>query len=87
MKNVFHDITRHMPHYLSLFGIVGLGCLGLIVFSYDQGFRMAVTVALGAAFVAWGVVHHWLHDDLHFKIVLEYLFTAILGVIVLLSLI
>lgn len=87
MKDFLHDITKHSAHYLSLIGIIGAGFLGFLLFPYDQIFRSTVVVALGISFVIWGVVHHFIHEDLHIKVVWEYIMTALLATVILLSLI
>lgn len=79
-----NDVTRHLSHYLSLLGIVTASLLGLLYFSYDRGFQAAIAVSFGISYVVWGIVHHHIHDDLHPKIVLEYVTTAALGTTVLL---
>jgi hypothetical protein len=83
MKN----IARHLPHYLTLFGILIAGVLAFILFSYDRIFQVGVLVAVAAGYVAWGVVHHAIHKNLHFSVFIEYLIVALLGLVVVLSLI
>ncbi|MBI3396981.1 hypothetical protein HY045_00735 [Candidatus Woesebacteria bacterium] len=82
MKN----ISRHLPHYLTLFGVFGAGILAFVLFSYDKVFQFGVSIALSAAYVAWGVVHHYVHRDLHLAVVVEYLVVAILGLVIVFSL-
>lgn len=79
--------SKHVSHYLVLFGILFISFAGLILFSYDRYFQIAIASATGASYVAWGVVHHYIHKDLYIEVVLEYLAITILGVVVLLSLI
>lgn len=81
------EISRHIVHYLSLVGILAVAFFGFVKFEYDQTFQAAIAISLGAAFVVWGLVHHHIHDDLHPKIILEYIAIAALGVTVLLSVI
>lgn len=81
------DITRHLTHYLSLLGIIAVALWGFLSFPYDKGFQTAIALALGAAFVVWGVVHHHIHEDLHTKVILEYVAMAVFGVVVLLAVI
>ncbi len=83
MKN----FARHLPHYLSLFGILLAGFAGLILFSYDRNFQLSVALATAAAYVAWGVVHHAIHRDLYWEVVAEYAAVAVLGLIIIFSLI
>lgn len=78
-------MSRHFSHYLVLFGILGVAVFGWLTFSYDQAFQIALIIATAASYVAWGVVHHFLHEDLYFEVVLEYLAIAILGGILALS--
>lgn len=81
------QITKHLPHYISLIGIFGFALWGFFSFSYDKVFQSAIVVAFGASFVVWGIVHHHIHDDLHHKIILEYAASGLMGVVILLALI
>jgi hypothetical protein len=81
------SFVKHLPHFLSLFGILIAGFAGLVLFSYDKNFQLSIAVAAAAAYVAWGVVHHILHKDFHFEMFLEYLAVAILGLTIIFSLI
>jgi uncharacterized membrane protein YjjP (DUF1212 family) len=81
------DFTKHLSHYMALFGVLLVGFIGLILFSYDKHFQIAVAMALSLSYVAWGVTHHYLHKDLHIEIFFEYLAVAVLGFIVIFSLI
>lgn len=58
-----------------------------MVFSYDPAFQTIIVIATGFSFVVWGIVHHHLRGDFHNKILWEYIATAVLSVIILLSLI
>lgn len=78
---------RHLPHYLTLFGILFAGLLGIFIFSYDRVFQVAISIAVAVSYVAWGVVHHIIHKDFHLAIVVEYLLVASLGLVVVFSLI
>lgn len=78
---------KHLPHYMALFGILLAGFAGLILFSYDKSFQIAVSIATAVAYVGWGVVHHLLHKDLHIETFIEYVAIAILGLVILFSLV
>jgi hypothetical protein len=78
---------KHLPHFLSLIGILLASFAGLILFSYDKYFQLSVAVAAAAAYVSWGVVHHILHKDFQVEILLEYLAVAILGLTIIFSLV
>jgi hypothetical protein len=72
---------------MALFGILLAGFAGLILFSYDKNFQVAIAFALSVSYVAWGVAHHYLHKDLHIETFVEYLLVAILGFVIIFSLI
>lgn len=80
-------IAKHLPHYLSLAGILIAGVVGFVVFSYERGSQIAVAIGLALAYVAWGIIHHAIHRDLHLSVVVEYVVVASLGLVVMLSLI
>jgi hypothetical protein len=75
----------HLVHYTPLVGILFAALLGFIFVSYDQSFRGAVIIAASVSYVSWGVIHHYIHKDLHLSVILEYISIAILGAIVGLS--
>jgi hypothetical protein len=70
-----------------LFGILMAGFAGLIIFSYDKHFQFAVAAATAVAYVFWGIIHHIHHKDLHIETVLEYIAVAVLGLVILFTLI
>jgi hypothetical protein len=81
MKN----LSRHLPHYLPLLGLFTAGILAFVVSSYDRVFQMGVAIALAVSYVAWGIVHHYIHKDLHLSVVIEYIVVACLGLVIVFS--
>ncbi len=81
------SFTKHLPHYLTLIGILFASFAGLILFSYDKYFQLSVAVAGACAYVAWGITHHILHKDYSFEVFLEYLAVAVLGLTLIFSLV
>lgn len=81
------SFARHLPHYILLFGILFAGFAGLVLFSYDRNFQIAVGLATAIGYVGWGVIHHFLHKDLHLETFIEYVAIATLGLIIIFSLI
>lgn len=80
------SFSKHLSHYMALFGILLAGFAGLILFSYDKNFQVAVALALTLSYVAWGIIHHYLHKDLHIETVIEYVVVAVLGFVIIFSL-
>lgn len=76
-----------LPHYISLIGILIAGIVGFYFFSYDRFFQIGIAVALAASYVSWGIIHHTIHKDICMAVILEYVTVAILGVVMLVSLI
>jgi hypothetical protein len=78
---------KHLSHYLVLFGILLAGFAGLILFSYDKAFQVAIASALVLSYTSWGIVHHYLDKELRLETVIEYFVVAILGFVIIFSLI
>jgi len=78
-------LARDVKHYLPLVSIIFVSFLGLAIFSYDKAFQIVIVVAASAGYVAWGLVHHYLHKDLHLSVFFEYLIIAALGVTIVIS--
>lgn len=74
--------TKHLNHYIPLISVLLAGFAGIFLFSYDVGFQMIVIISVAISYVAWGVIHHHIHKDLHLPIVLEYVLIAALGVLI-----
>ena len=81
------SMARHLPHYFVLFGLLFAGIAAFVMFSYDRIFQMIVSVAVALAYVAWGIVHHAIHRDLYFSVVIEYVVVAFLGLTIVFSMI
>jgi len=79
--------TKHLPHYLSLLGILFAGGFGIILFGFDKLLQTALAIGVAGAYVAWGVVHHFLHRDLHPIVIIEYALIALFGLSITLSII
>jgi hypothetical protein len=78
---------KHLPHYISLIGILIAGILGFYFFSYDRFFQTAIITALAVSYVSWGIIHHAVHKDICFSVIMEYVTISILGLIIALTLI
>jgi hypothetical protein len=78
---------HHLTHYTVLFGILLAGFAGLVLFSYDKNFQIAIALALVLSYVSWGIVHHHLHKDLYLETIVEYAMVALLGFVIIFSII
>ena len=81
------ELAHHPIHYFSLLCVLVIGLWGIFWFDYHRQLQLAIVVSMGLSYVAWGIVHHALHKDLHVKIIFEYVLMAMLDILVFSSLI
>ena len=79
-------ITRHLVHFIPLYGILIASIAGVYIFSYDKSFQLASASAGAAGYFVWGIVHHYIHEDLSWEIVFEYAAISVLGLVIVYSL-
>ena len=79
------ELAKQLNHYLPLIGILLASLWGFSLFSTDKTFKLALSLAVAASYVCWGIVHHYLHKDLHIEVVIEYLAVAFFGLVVIFS--
>lgn len=80
-------MTKHFSHYIALIFILIAAVVAFVEFSFDRQFQIYATLAAGSGYVAWGVVHHYIHKDLYLSIVVEYVVVALLGSVSIITLI
>jgi len=78
---------HQVPHYMPLIGILVISAYGFYIFSYDKLFQMAISIAAATSYIMWGVVHHFIKKDFSLEIFIEYVSVAILGLIMIFSVI
>ena len=75
-----YKTKRHFWYYTGLI-IVLVSCLVLIFQSlHDLNLVMGVTIFMSVFYVAWAILHHYIHHDVHAKIVVEYVLIGMLGI-------
>lgn len=80
------DIKIHLSHYLSLLVILNIGLGAFFFFRFNPAYQAGVMVVTSFAYILWGIIHHFLCEDLHIKVILEYLLIALLANLLVLSL-
>ena len=78
-----HGTHFHIFHYLILIFILGLGVLSFFFSAANPDKQFSISIITSVAYFIWGMVHHRLEDDLHPKIVIEYLLISIVAVLLL----
>ncbi len=77
----------HLSHYLALLSLLAFGLFFFLYFSYNRTIQALCVIGLSLAYFLWGMVHHYLEKNLYWKVVVEYFLVALLGAILLISLI
>lgn len=72
---------KDFKHFIVLAGILAVGFALFWLFNFNRQAQIGITIALGAAYVIWGMIHHALRKELHPRIILEYLLVATLACI------
>ena len=75
MKIFVEDIKEHLGHYLALVFILAFGVGALVFFQRTPQMQII------------SVVHHYIEKDLHIRVVIEYITVALLGFLILWSII
>lgn len=76
---------KHLPHYFTLMIVLVVGFLAFNTFSYSIAIQATIAAVVAGAYIIWGVAHHAFHDDLHLSVIIEYVIVAMLGLIMVLS--
>ncbi|MBU2577297.1 hypothetical protein KKA69_00530 [Patescibacteria group bacterium] len=87
MKKLVAEIKEHINHYLVLLFILIFGALAFFYFQRVPQVQVLSVFITAVFYVVWGIVHHYLEEDLHLRVVLEYAAVALLGFLILLTLI
>ncbi len=61
------------------------GIMGFLIFPFDKTFQVVLAVAVAFSYIAWGLVHHYIHKDLYPEVIFEYIIMAFLGLILIFS--
>lgn len=75
----------YFGHFVILLLMLFVGAGLIMWFKSDKATQMMLVWAMPVIYVLWGVVHHFKVGDLHPKIVAEYLLIALLGGLVVFS--
>lgn len=75
-------MKKHLFYYLALILMCVLSVILVKVVNFSKQEQFLIIVFLGFFYALWGVLHHLLHHDLHFRIFVEYIVIAVLGIAV-----
>lgn len=76
-----NNVKKHFWHY---FVYLVIFCGGLYLILTSQGnssLEARYIIFIGILYFAWAMVHHYVHHELNFRIINEYILIVILGVV------
>lgn len=73
---------KHINYYAVLIIMLFLVIFMLLSLSGYKDIQLIFIAFAAAAYIVWGLIHHWLEHSLNSKIVLEYLLFGLLGLII-----
>jgi len=75
MKN----IQKHFWHYIVYALIFGGGLLFVLLAKGNANVQVLFLLMIAFIYFIWSMVHHYVHHELHPRIVVEYILIVILG--------
>ena len=84
---MINEVKKYPSHYVALIAILVCGVVAISLFRFDHTLLNIAIYSLGGLYVIWGILHHHSTNQLRTKVVLEYILVAILGVIIIKTLI
>ncbi|MBL7159644.1 hypothetical protein ISS85_04155, partial [Candidatus Microgenomates bacterium] len=77
----------YLSRYLTLLSIFVIGFSFFVYFDYNRSIQVWCVIAMSLAYFLWGMIHHYLEKNLYLKVVIEYFLIALLGAVLIISLI
>ena len=87
IKNLDQETRHSLIHYSVLVVMMNIIVGAFLFFRFDRIYQMIIVLVAGLAYVLWGIIHHHVNDDLHLKVVVEYVLVALLAELIIFSLI
>lgn len=76
MKETIH---RHLLYYSIFIGCEFMGLILLLFTAGDKGLQLLVVLSMTLFYLFWTIMHQYIHHNLTFKIVVEYVLIGTLG--------
>jgi hypothetical protein len=73
---------RHLLYYIGLLVVLASGLVLIAQSLHDLNLVMGVTIFMSFFYVAWAILHHYIHHDIHAKVVIEYVLIGMMGIAV-----
>lgn len=75
-----YKTKRHLWYYGGLLVVLSSGLFLISQSLHDLNLVMGITLLMSFFYVVWGILHHYVHHDIHAKVVIEYVLIGILGI-------
>ena len=80
------NIQKHFWHYFVYLLIFGGGLALLIATRGNTSLQAMSVLMIAFLYFLWAMVHHYVHHQLHARVVVEYILILILGTVLMLFL-
>lgn len=87
LQNLDEETKSNLLHYSALVVMMNIIVGAYLFLGFNRTYQMIIVLTACIAYVFWGIIHHHLNDDLHLKVVAEYVLVALLAEMIILSLI
>jgi hypothetical protein len=86
IQKIDEETKSNLLHYSALVVMMNILIGAYLFFGFSRIYQMIIVLTTGIAYVLWGILHHHLNDDLHLKVVAEYVLVALLAELIIFSL-
>lgn len=75
------NFRKHFWYYITTIVIFSLGLALVALNAHDTKLQALFIVMTATCYFVWSLLHHYVHHELHVRVVIEYILIALLGVI------
>ena len=72
---------KHLFYYIFSIAILCIGLFLILINNHDNKMQALFIAMTATCYVLWSMVHHYVHHELHPRVVVEYLLIASLGIV------
>lgn len=75
------NLKKHALHYCVYALIFGVGLLLVLLNKQNTSLEAFFIFMIAILYFTWSMVHHYIHHDLHVRVVIEYILIVALGLV------
>jgi hypothetical protein len=80
------NIKKHFWHYMVYAIMFGAGLIMVLLSKGNASLQATFLIMVAFIYFLWAMVHHYVHHELHPRVVVEYMLIVVLGTILMLFL-